>query len=95
MLLFTIPMKVNALQIRQSFGKILKKLQSSDEPIIVEKGRIPVAVLISLKTFKERFVDYREVQKRKELLKSFKESAVESQTSSIEVFRKLRYGSDN
>tara|TARA_B100000315_G_scaffold57201_1_gene51531 strand:+ start:780 stop:1046 length:267 start_codon:yes stop_codon:yes gene_type:complete len=88
-------MKVNALQIRQSFGKILKKLQSSDEPIIVEKGRIPVAVLISLKTFKERFVDYREVQKRKELLKSFKESAVESQTSSIEVFRKLRYGSDN
>ncbi len=93
-LLYTILMKVNALQIRQSFGKILKKLQASDEPIIVEKGRIPVAVLISLKTFKERFIDYREVQKRKELLELFKKSAVESHTDSLKTLRELRYGSD-
>lgn len=86
-------MKVNALQIRQGFGKILKKLQATDEPIIVEKGREPVAVLISLKTFKERFVDYRELEKRKEILGAFKESAVDSSSDSLKVLRELRYGS--
>ena len=57
-------MKVNALQVRQAFGRILKKLNKSGEPIIIEKGRSPVAVLISMQAFKERFIDYREQKKR-------------------------------
>ena len=50
-------MKVNALQVRQSFGKILKRLNKEKEPILIEKGREPVAALISLKDYKERFID--------------------------------------
>ena len=86
-------MKVNALQIRQTFGKILKKLQATDEPIIVEKGREPVAVLISLKTFQERFIDYREQSKREELWQALRDAAVPAKNSSLSVLRELRYGS--
>lgn len=88
-------MKVNALQIRQSFGKILKRLQQSDEPIIVEKGRVPVAVLISLKTFRERFIDFREQQKRDEILKRFESAARAPAVPTLQAIRELRYGSDH
>ena len=88
-------MKVTALQIRNSLGSILKKLLASDEPIVIEKGRTPVAVLISLKVFRERFVDYREKKRREELLQTFRESAKKSTQSSLEVLRELRYGSRN
>ena len=95
MLLYTIGiMKVNALEIRQSLGKILKRLQAKDEPIIIEKGRVPVAVLISLKAFQERFIDYRELQKRRELLETFQNSASPASQDSLQVLRELRYGSD-
>jgi PHD/YefM family antitoxin component YafN of YafNO toxin-antitoxin module len=86
---------VTALQIRQSFGKILKKLQKDDEPILVEKGREPVAVLISLKAFQERFIDYREKKKREALLELAKTSAKKSTLDSLTVLRELRYGSDH
>jgi hypothetical protein len=85
-------MKVNALQVRQSFGAVLKKLLKSDKPIVIEKGREPVAVLISMKMFRERFVDYREEQKRRELLETFRDSASPPTEDSITLLRELRYG---
>jgi len=48
----------------------------SDEPIIIERNRGTVAVPISLKTFRERFIDYREEQKRRDLQETFRASAV-------------------
>lgn len=84
---------VNALQVRQSFGKILKKLQKSDQPLLIEKGREPVAVLLSLKTFRERFVDYREMEKREAIFKMAQKSAVHAKEDSLKVLRELRYGS--
>ena len=92
MLLYTIHMKVNALQVRQSFGAVLEKLRKSDEPIVIEKGREPVAVLISMKMFRERFVDYREEQKRRELLETFRNSATAPTEDSLALLRELRYG---
>lgn len=85
-------MKVNALQIRQSLGKILERLKQEDEPIIIEKGREPVAVLISLRMFRERFVDYREEQKRRQLLDKFRQTASVPAVDSLEALRALRYG---
>lgn len=85
-------MKVNALEIRQAFGSVLNKLSRNGTPIIIEKNREPVAVLISMKMFKERFIDYQDQQKRDELLKTFKESAKASKLNSLEELRKLRYG---
>ena len=85
-------MKVNALQLRQSLGKILDRLKQEDEPILIEKGREPVAVLISLRMFRERFVDYREEQKRRQLLDKFRQSASVPAVDSLEALRELRYG---
>ncbi len=85
-------MKVTALQIRQSLGKILEMLQATDEPIVVEKGRTPVAVLISLKTFRERFVDYREKEKRDRLLADVRDAAQKASEPSVRALRDLRYG---
>ena len=87
-------MTVNALKIRQAFGAVLKKVQSSDEPIIIEKGRVPVAVLISLKVYRERFIDLREKAKKDEIFNAFVSNRVTVKENSLEVIRELRYGSD-
>lgn len=86
---------VTALQIRQSFGKVLKKLQKEGEPILVEKGRQPVAVLISIEAFQEHFIDYRENKKREALLELAKTSAQKSKEDSLMILRELRYGADH
>lgn len=49
--------KINALELRQSLSKVMHKLQRGGKPILVEKGRKPAAVLISLEDFKKRFVE--------------------------------------
>ena len=49
--------RVNVLKVRRAFGKILDQLERSGEPILVEKGREPRAVLVPLRLFRERFVD--------------------------------------
>ena len=75
-----------------NIGKILERLKQEDEPIIIEKGREPVAVLISLRMFRERFVDYREEQKRRQLLDKFRQAASLPAVDSLEALRELRYG---
>lgn len=59
--------KVNALQLRQSVSKIVSRLQKNGEPILLEKGRKPVAVIISLEDFKKRFVEKDADEQRKKL----------------------------
>src|SRR5947199_246946 len=48
---------VNALTLRQSLGGVLRQLERGGEPILVQRGRQPAAVLISLRDYQERFVD--------------------------------------
>ena len=85
-------MKVNALMVRQSFGKILKILAAGNEPLVIEKGRKPVAVLITLEMFQKRFVDFQEIDKKNAILTQFRDSAVKTNESSLSVLRDLRYG---
>ncbi len=85
-------MKVNALMVRQSFGKILKMLAAGNEPLVIEKGRKPVAVLITLEMFQKRFVDFQEIDKKNAILAQFRDSAVKTNESSLSVLRDLRYG---
>lgn len=59
--------KVNALDLRQSLSKIIKKLQKTGEPILLEKGRKPAAVIISLEDFKQRFVEKEADSRRRAL----------------------------
>ena len=85
-------MKVNALKIRQSFGAVLRLLEKSREPVIIEKNRVPVAVLISIEDFEQRFLDRQDELKRQELIKLSSQAAEETDVDSLNLLRKLRYG---
>lgn len=74
----------------------MTRLRRTGEPILLEKGRKPAAVIISLEDFKTRFVEKeaderrREVQRR--ILALSRRSRIKS--SAEEVVRELRSGHD-
>lgn len=84
--------RVNALQLRQSLGKVIAALQRTGEPIILEKSRRPVAVIISLRDFQERFVEKVAMEERDRVLADMDALATESvdETPAVEVLRELR-----
>jgi PHD/YefM family antitoxin component YafN of YafNO toxin-antitoxin module len=84
--------RINALQLRQSLGKVVSKLQRNGEPILVERGRKPVGVLISLKDFQERFVEKAATEAREQVLREMDGLARESsdRTPAMEILRELR-----
>lgn len=83
---------VNALMIRQHLGQVLKDLENSDEPILIEKGRKPVAVLISMELFHKRFIDFRDLEAKQKLLSEFSAGGVKAKRNSLTELRELRYG---
>lgn len=60
--------KVNALELRHSLSRIIGKLEKNGAPILLEKGRKPAAVLISLADYKKRFVEKDADDERRELV---------------------------
>lgn len=84
--------RVNALELRQSLGKVVAALQRNGDPILVEKGRKPVAVLISLRDFQERFVEKAAAEARSEVLEAMDRLARPSTdpTSTVDTLRELR-----
>ncbi len=83
---------VNALMVRQHFGQILKNLEDSGEPILIEKGRKPVAVLVSMEFFHKRFFDFRDLEAKQKLLDEFKLGGVKAKSDTLTELRELRYG---
>lgn len=57
----------NALEVRRSLGKVLRRLALGGKPIVVERNGQPAAMLISLSDFRERFVDVEAAEERKQL----------------------------
>lgn len=84
--------RVNALALRQSLGKVVASLERTGEPILLEKGRRPVAVLISLRDFEERFVEKAATEARERILEEIDRLARPSidPTPTVEVLRELR-----
>lgn len=86
---------VNALTVRQSLGRVLRDLDRTGEPVLVEKNRQPRAVLISLKDFGERFVDRVAAEERRRLVERVRAFAERAQPtgekkSAVELLRELR-----
>jgi hypothetical protein len=48
--------EINAVQLRQSLGRLAATLKQTGEPILLKVGREAVGVIISLRDFRERFV---------------------------------------
>src|SRR5947208_596524 len=71
--LYVITMKkVNALQLRQSLGKVLASLEKNGEPILLQRGQKPVGVIISLKDFRERFVEKAAAEERHQIFEEMR-----------------------
>ncbi|MFA5890401.1 MAG: type II toxin-antitoxin system Phd/YefM family antitoxin [Actinomycetota bacterium] len=84
--------KVTALDLRQSLGKIVEAILDDGEPILLEKGRRPVAVLISIRDFQERFAEKDAGEARAKILEEMDALSMRSidPTPGVEVLRELR-----
>lgn len=86
--------KINALELRQSLSKLINRLQKKGEPILLEKGRKPAAVIISLDDFKTRFIEKEADERRRrvqqKILSLVRKSDVPE--SAEELIRRLRSG---
>lgn len=85
---------VDALSLRQSLGKVLAALEQDGSPVLVQRRRKPAAVLISMKDFRERFVDRDADERRRAVVARIKEFALEPPAgrTSLDLLRELRSG---
>lgn len=83
---------VSALDVRNSLGRILDDLDSTGEPIVINKGRNARAVLISLEDFERRFIEYQAQERRKELIERVRRmrAPVSGGVDTVELLRRLR-----
>lgn len=84
--------KVNAVQLRQSLGAVLKRLAKNGRPILLEKDRRPAAVIISLEDYRKRFVDVEADRLRGEMVERIKQAQLRMPAgrSSLDVLREVR-----
>ncbi len=84
--------KINALELRQSLGKVLAALEKTGEPILLERGRRPIGVIVSLQDFQERFVEKSASAARQKLFDEIDRLATSSRDrrSTVEILRELR-----
>lgn len=84
--------KVNALQLRQSLGRVLKRLEESGRPILLEKDRKPVAVIISIEDYRTRFVDVEADRRRVEVVDRIKSVTLRAPKgrTGLDLLRELR-----
>ena len=83
---------VNALELRQSLGKVLDQLERGGEPILVCRRRTPAAALVSLKDYRERFVDRDADDQRRTVVARLRQLKFESPATgtTLDVLRDLR-----
>lgn len=88
--------KTNALQLRQNMGALIDKLRATGEPILLEKDRTPVGVIISIDDYKKRFVDIDADIARKEIIEKIKAAKIKlpKGKSSLDLIRDLRAGAE-
>ena len=84
--------KVNALQLRQSLGRVLQRLKKTGQPILLEKDRKPAAVIISLEDFRTRFVDVEADSLRREMVERIRDARLKTPQSktTLDLLRELR-----
>lgn len=84
--------KLNALEFRQSLGKVMAEFEKSGEPIQLERGRKPVGVIVSLRDFQERFVEKSASAARQKLFDEIEALATRSHAPrpAVDILRELR-----
>lgn len=89
--------KINALQLRQSLSKVILILQKTHEPVLLERGKKPAAVIISIDDFEKRFVEKAADEKRREIQKQIAAMSTISKLklSSEDILRQIRNGEED
>lgn len=83
----------NALEVRRSLGRVLRKLEKGGEPIVVDRNGRPAAVLVSIAEFRERFADKDAAEERERIAKeilALRTRAKRSKRTVVEELRRLR-----
>ncbi len=85
---------VNALELRQSLGRVLRRLERGGAPILVQRGRQPAAVLISLHDYRERFAERDTDERRLAIVARIKaaEFTAPKRRTTLDLLRDLRTG---
>ena len=83
---------VNALELRQSLGRVLDRLERDGGPILVCRRRTPAAALVSLRDYRERFVDREADERRRDVVARVRRLKFEPPTAgtTLDVLRDLR-----
>ena len=83
---------VNALELRQSLGRVLQRLKRTGQPILLEKDRKPAAVIISLEDYRKRFVDVEADRLRNEMVERIRRAELRTPkgVSSLDLLREVR-----
>jgi prevent-host-death family protein len=86
---------VNALDLRQSLGRVLRRLERDGAPILVKRGQKPAAVLISLRDYQQRFVDREADEQRRAVVARLGKVRVATPRgkTTLDLLRELRAGS--
>lgn len=85
--------KTNALEMRRNLGKVLRDLERHGEPVLVEKNREPAAVVITLRDYRERFVDHAAAEEREQLAREIlatRRRARRTGKTAVAMVRELR-----
>lgn len=83
---------VNALELRQNLGRVLRGLEKGGEPVVIDRQRQPAAVLISLVDYQKRFVDKDADEQRRAVVERIRElefSPPRGKTT-LDLLRKVR-----
>lgn len=86
--------KVNALELRQSLGRVLQRLKKNGSPILLEKDRKPAAVIITLEDYRKRFVDVEADDVRRAMVERIKGAGLKTPKGipSLDLLREVRGG---
>jgi len=83
---------VNAVELRQSLGKVLDQLEHDGAPVVVCRRRTPAAALVSLKDYRQRFVDRTADDQRRNVVAKLRKLRFESPRTgtTLDLLRDLR-----
>lgn len=82
----------NALELRRSLGRVLDQLERGGKPIVVYRRRAPAATLVSLKDYRERFLDREADDRRREIVARLQQLKFNSPPvgTTLDILRGLR-----
>jgi len=83
---------VNALAVRKGLGAVLDEMQTAGEPVLVTRDREPVAALVPIAIFRQRFVDFMAADAIDRAMEELAALQIQTTGDSLSDLRALRDG---